>query len=416
MIKLNSKKDEILKYFNSTYERYVFKYGNDNKILSKIEHIKLNIDQIYDGIILNNKVCSIPTQSIIKSPNGKERKIVYHKLEERFLMSMVYRYLTDKHKDRISQNCFSYQENVSVIDAVEKINISDRKNCFGLKLDISKYFDSVPKDILLNILNDLLKDEDKDLSDFILNTYTLDKICVNGKIENKYLSLMQGCAIGSVLANIILKPLDNILMVKCNNLYARYSDDLILFCNSEELREEIVEIIISELNKLGLTVNPKKVEYFNPFDDITFLGLKILSDGNIDLSEESFIKKKRQIKRLFKKYRYNITKYKRDPYKEAKKMIKEFNKINYSPYITDPKKFGWCYYMFRYITVTDTLRELDFYYKDTIRYLIVGKHRKSNYNKISTEELRTLGYISFVEMYLNMKYDTDYYYHIIYNI
>ena len=65
--------------------------------------------------------------------------------------------------------------------------------------------------------------------------------------------------------------------------------------------------------------------------------------------------------------------------------------------------------MFRYITVDDSLKELDKYTKDTIRAMKTGKHNKANFKAVSEEEFREMGWVSLTQLYHLYKKDFDYY-------
>ena len=81
--------------------------------------------------------------------------------------------------------------------------------------------------------------------------------------------------------------------------------------------------------------------------------------------------------------------------------------------INSMETFGWCHYAFRYITTIDSLIEIDFYFKDTLRAMKTGKHNKANFKAMSEQEFKDLGYLSLVEMYKLYKKDFDYYMEIV---
>ena len=77
--------------------------------------------------------------------------------------------------------------------------------------------------------------------------------------------------------------------------------------------------------------------------------------------------------------------------------------------VDNQSTFGWCSYSFSRITTVDSLREIDLYFKDTLRAMKTGKHNKANYKAISEEEFKELGWISLVELYYLYKSDYDYF-------
>lgn len=90
--------------------------------------------------------------------------------------------------------------------------------------------------------------------------------------------------------------------------YARYSDDIIIIEDSRGKINKDLEIILKYINNIGLTINPEKYKWFNCNEDIEFLGLKLCSNGNIDISDHAKHKIKKQIHRWTTKGRVEIEK------------------------------------------------------------------------------------------------------------
>ncbi len=415
---MNSLLNNFKPYYERVYNKYLFKSEYRKDMKKDVESVYVDFDNVILNLLNPDYEISIPRKVELTQTSGKKRYVYLHTLEERMFLSLLYMYFSDKYDYKISDNCFSYKKGICTLDAIKSINkdVKARVNSYCFKADVSSYFDNISLEVLENVFDDIFRYEPKSISDFIRKIYFKNKYIYKGEIHEQYLSLIQGCSFASFLANVTLKDLDDIMTSRCGNLYARYSDDIIVFCTEKDEIQSYVKTIENHLYRLGLNLNPKKVEYFNPKDEICYLGLKLLPNGDIDMSDESLKKMKKKIKSLFRKYRFKIEKNKMKPKIAVKKMCKEFNRQLYLPYIRNPNKFGWAYYMFRYINRIDSLRILDFYFKDTLRYLYTGKHQKSNYYKLTTEDLYELGYTSLVEMYLNFKYDFDYYYTVCYNM
>ena len=89
--------------------------------------------------------------------------------------------------------------------------------------------------------------------------------------------------------------------------------------------------------------------------------------------------------------------------KVAKSIIRKFNTKNMFCIIDNEAKFGWCHYAFRYLTTIDSLREIDFYMRDTLRAMKTGKHNKANINALNDDDFKRLGWVSLVDMYILYK-------------
>ena len=82
--------------------------------------------------------------------------------------------------------------------------------------------------------------------------------------------------------------------------------------------------------------------------------------------------------------------------KAAKAFIRIFNrKLLESP---ADNELTWSYWFFPVINTDDSLRRIDRYAQDCLRYLISGRRTKARYN-VRYEQLKKLGYRSLVHEY-----------------
>lgn len=163
-------------------------------------------------------------------------------------------------------------------------------NYYILKMDISKFFQNINKDILYNILSKKVKDIK------LLNL--LGKIIYsnNGKT---------GLAIGNytsqMFANIYLNEIDqyvkHVLKVK---YYFRYMDDSILLLKTKEEAIEKLEKIKEFLeNRLELELN-KKTQIFKGKQGVNFCGYKI-NEYRLKIRDKGKRKLKEKVRNLTRK-------------------------------------------------------------------------------------------------------------------
>ena len=134
-----------------------------------------------------------------------------------------------------------------------------------LKMDVSKYFQSINKNILFNILKRKIKDYKLlDLMKKII--YSTDG--VTGLPIGNYTS--------QTLANIYLNEVDQYAkhVLKCK-YYFRYMDDTIILVKTKEEAKDILEKIKKFLNEhLELQLN-SKTQIFKSKQGVNFCGYKI---------------------------------------------------------------------------------------------------------------------------------------------
>ena len=353
---------------------------------------------------------SVPRKVLLsKHGTTKKRTVYIYELKDRYVLGVLYRALSAYCKELISDRCFSYKKNVCTSTAIKYIIENRKDELVGVKVDIHAYFNSVSKEKLNAMIDELFCDGLKTTMQSLLCT---DKVRYNGKIIEEYKALIPGCALGSFFANYTLRECDQYFDDN-NILYARYSDDIIILANSEEQLTVYLNVIKHYLAEYGLVINEKKYKWFKPGDEIDFLGLKITDQNRVDISDHGKQKIKKQIHRWCKKGRVEIEKGNITFDKQARNIIKRFNYKNFKCYLQHDSTFGWCHYAFRYINCIDSLRELDFYMKDTLRAMKTGKHNKANARYLNDEELKELGWVSLVELYKIYRFDFDYYCEII---
>jgi hypothetical protein len=152
----------------------------------------------------------------------------------------------------------------------------------GVKVDLSKYFDSVPIRYIDTVFDYV---ENKFGQSKILDTvrtyyHTNTIIDINKQIVEKYSSLRQGCAVAAFLADAVLYDIDD----KISSLdvcYVRYSDDILIIGKDWSKGYDILKAMLAEKE---LILNPKKVETLYKDKWFKFLGFTI-KDDQISLSK-----------------------------------------------------------------------------------------------------------------------------------
>lgn len=378
--------------------------------------IMLELQDLLESVSNRTFKWSIPRKVAISKYGTEKKRVVYlFPLKERLLLGVLYRILSDYYKDKLSTNCYSYKKGVSTITAVQYIreNKADSK-LYGVKLDISSYFNSVSRERTTEMIDEVFKGEqNSDVYYLIRSLYNISTVTWKESEIEEDMGLIPGTSVASFFANYCLHEIDDYFK-ETGVLYARYSDDILLFADSRENLDKYLDVISCRLRKYGLSINPRKYRYFEPDDTIDFLGLKF-DDDAIDISMNSRNKLIGRIRHACKVGRKKVESGE-DVDKVVSSIIRAFNYRLYKCYIEDKSKYGWGYYAFRYITTNKTLLDIDFYMRDRLRYVFTGKNNKANIRKASNEKLKDLGYVSLVYMYSLFKIDFDLYCNEVYRL
>lgn len=147
----------------------------------------------------------------------------------------------------------------------QRLSRDDSRNIFALKCDVKKFFDSIVHQILLELIQEKIKDEDA--------VWLVRKIIQSFKVQND-----KGLPIGNVtsqlFANIYLNELDRFVKHKLAiKYYLRYCDDFVILSSDSCHLLDIVGRIQDFLNsRLKLSLHPNKVIIRKHNQGIDFLG------------------------------------------------------------------------------------------------------------------------------------------------
>ena len=347
-----------------------------DKIVDKF-HLGKVRRELYDKIASGEFSINPPVQKFIPKEDGSKRMILVNSPEERLLLSavcMAYNYL---YGDRLSKASKAYTAGLSCAKTVREVA---KQNLSGYKLDLSKYFDSVPIEVINSCLDEL--DTGTELDKVVRRYYNDDTIIVGGKPVKHFKSLAQGCAVASFLANYVLKDVDEAMLSRCQ-YYCRYCDDMVLLGDGADEAFEYLKYCLAEL---GLSLNPNKVQRIEPGMDWTFLGFGIKANGEVQVADKSFAKRKTEVKAVCRKYRGNL-----------KKMIRGVKRVFLNP---EAPCYSWIYVEASAVNDSARIKELDKYCKDTIRACMTGSYNyTSNIHKIPNAELRKAGWVSLNHLY-----------------
>lgn len=243
----------------------------------------------------------------------------------------------------------------------------------GKKLDLSKYFDSVPLKYIDEIFDRMEVKVGKSKIIEIVRKYYYTNLCfdVDGNLIEHYQSLKQGCSVASFLADAVLFPIDYTVS-KMNVEYVRYSDDILIVGNHWK---EGFEVVSKMLNNMQMTLNPKKIETVYKDRWIKFLGFNIKGD-KITLSKSRVKSFQKEIEARTIKQR-NIS------------MKRALNKAQSYLYKGDGK-FSWATSVLPIINVQKDIDTLNTFIMDAIRACATNKKKIGGLGSVNNKEDYTI--------------------------
>ena len=208
----------------------------------------------------------------------KLRHIHKATVKDRILHHAIYGVLTPIFEPTFIPNSFSCRKGKGSHKGVEtlskilrKVSRNNTRNCYALKCDIKKFFDSVDHCIFISILRKRIIDINAIwLLENIINSYS------SNIFEKKGLPI--GNLTSQLFTNIYMNDLDqyinNRLKVKH---YVRYTDDFVIVSDDKDYLKNMLKPISRFLtDKLFLQLHPTKVSIRKYNQGIDFLGYVIL--------------------------------------------------------------------------------------------------------------------------------------------
>ncbi|MCF0107075.1 MAG: hypothetical protein HUJ53_09955, partial [Holdemanella sp.] len=216
---------DALKDENLWEQYYNYKIENNHLTLREQKDLKAYIKSKEYISVLDRHSFSMPEKKCIQKMQTDKKRVVYlYPREENYIFKLLTFLLVRKYDYVFSDSLYSFRVNTGVHRALKKIIYTPKINKkYSYKVDISNYFNSIPVDNLLVMLKEILDEQEYQLFDSVLSNR---KVIYNDKIIEEDKGVMAGIPFAVFLANIYLMPLDKKLD---SLLYARYSDDIIIF-------------------------------------------------------------------------------------------------------------------------------------------------------------------------------------------
>lgn len=255
------------------------------------------LDKIYRG-----KFTPSPVRRVeIPKPDGGVRKLGIPTVIDRTIQQAIAQQLMPIYEPKFSDGSFGYRPNRSAKDAMLKVKeYAEQGYTYAVVLDLSKYFDTINHDRLLNILRSDIKDE-RVIQ--IIKRYLKSGVMESGVVMETEEGSPQGGNLSPLLANIYLNEFDWEFKKRGVRM-VRYADDIVLLAKSKRASERLLESSTNYLEKnLKLKVNREKSRTVSVFAirNFRFLGFALGRNGSgiyIRVHGKSWKKMKQKLKEL----------------------------------------------------------------------------------------------------------------------
>ena len=300
-----------------------------------------------------------PHEAQIPKDNGEYRTVYVNEDQDRVILSIINDMLFELCPEMVHKHCMSYQRGIGcgkVVQKASQIIKTMKGKEIGVKVDLSKYFDSVPIRYIEDVFQKIEKKFGPSKILDLLNDYYHDNTVIDmeKKTIEKYSSLRQGCAVAAFLADAVLYDMDAALS-EMNVFYVRYSDDILVLGKNWK---EGYKLLQKKLAEKELTLNPKKVEFLDKDHWFKFLGFTMKND-QISLSKSRIKKFQKEIERR------TI----RSKDKNPKQILHNVNAFLYKGF----RGYSWATGVLSIINVEKDIQTMNSFIMDAIRGGITGK-------------------------------------------
>ena len=232
----------------------------------------------------------------IDKPDGGQRQLGIPNVLDRVIQQAIQQVLTPVFDPSFSASSHGFRPKRSAHGAAKQVQRTIRRGRrFVVDMDLSKFFDRVQHDVLMNRV--ARKVRDKSLLTLI-GRYLRAGVMVEGVLQPSPEGTPQGGPLSPLLANILLDDLDKELERR-GLPFVRYADDFVIFTRSQRAAERVFAGVTRYLTTvLRLVVNLTKSRIV-PADGVEFLGFVFRGvRATINVSDKNVQRFKHRIREL----------------------------------------------------------------------------------------------------------------------
>ena len=206
----------------------------------------------------------------LRKDDGRQRILHIPAVRDRIVAQALVQTLQPVYESLFHNCSYAYRPGLSSQKALDRVERNlQRGRTWALYLDIENFFDSVDRDLLLEILGKTINDK---------RILRLIRLLLDSFDSEDKRGIAQGLPISPLLSNVYLHQLDDRL-IRARWNYVRYSDNIIVLDREESAVQTAFEWIKEELATLKLNFNPDKTRIVHLSTGFSFLGFHFDDKG-----------------------------------------------------------------------------------------------------------------------------------------
>jgi RNA-directed DNA polymerase len=231
---------------------------------------------------------------LIPKPGGGERALGIPTVVDRLIQQAIGQVLTPIFDPELSESSFGFRPGRSAHGALAQVKAYVGTGySIAVDLDLKKFFDHVPHDILMARLARRIGDK-RLLT--LIRRYLRAGVMIGERVQPSEIGTPQGGPLSPLLANILLDDLDRELEQR-GHRFARYADDLLVLVKSVRAGQRVMASLSAFLDRrLRLPINEHKSRVA-PIEQCVFLGFTFRR-GKLRWSDQAFADFRHRVRQL----------------------------------------------------------------------------------------------------------------------
>jgi RNA-directed DNA polymerase len=197
---------------------------------------------------------------IPKPHGGGVRTLGVPTIADRVAQTVVAMYLGERAEPRFHSDSYGYRPGRSGHDALEVCRRRCWKYDWVIDLDVQKFFDTVPWDLVIKAVQTIT--DARWVLLYVTRWLAAPLQHPDGTIEQREKGTPQGSAVSPILTNLFMHyAFDNWMDRSCPGCpFERYADDVVVHCKSRRQAEHVLAVIEKRMQEVGLRVHPDKTK------------------------------------------------------------------------------------------------------------------------------------------------------------
>ncbi|MEV0614783.1 group II intron reverse transcriptase/maturase [Nonomuraea sp. NPDC050404] len=203
-----------------------------------------------------------PVQAVeIPKPHGGGTRILgVPTVADRVTQTVAAMALEARTESIFHPDSYGYRPRRSALDAVATCRQRCWKKNWVIDLDVAKFFDSVPWDLMVKAVEANITTEQRWVLLYVKRWLQAPLALPDGTLHERDRGTPQGSAISPVLANLFMHYAFDLFLARefPDVEFERYADDAVVHCVTEQRARQVLAALSGRMAEVGLSLHPAK--------------------------------------------------------------------------------------------------------------------------------------------------------------